>query len=232
MDRIAHFLSDNDNLESEALRMYSMSYNPSANIHDVKGDSSNLQLLQTCQCCFQDDVPFYSSYGCVGGDHSFCMSCIQKYVEEWVFGGSIYALQDRLDGTKALPCLNAGLQTSNTRQFHYIPPSVIQSCVPAPTYSAFWERLDFISKKGQTQERLAEPNFPVPPRKEEKQGRMPSHQWTRNFIGNKCHKATEALTKARLRRCPFCQTQFFKELSTCNRIQCPTCQKVNCDVCR
>lgn len=175
----------------------------------------------TCHCCFEDIVQIpdaaVTGYHCtVGAHHFFCISCIRKYVEEWVYGGTMSAAQLKRtpDGGWALSCLAPGdeLPLGEQPNVHCLPTASIEPCVSAPVFQRFMEKIEAVTLRQQQ-------NDQVPDGK-----KTASHSFY--------HQAAEALTEALMRRCPSCHTQFFKEDGSCNKVRCPHCDAVMCYICR
>lgn len=191
-------------------------------------------MKRTCQCCFER-VDTGSARCCVGSGHFFCTICIRRYVEEWVYGGACYALQECPDESSlALPCMAPADPTSSPlAQPHYMSRTVVQQSLPELTFLNYLQKMESISRassEGDEGGCIILPTYKdtpsLPPR------RHPHESGSSTLVEVVCHQAAEAMTEAYLRRCPCCHTQYFKEPNTCNKVRCPTCRAVVCYICR
>ena len=187
-----------------------------------------LQDHPTCQCCLERVVHNNPSnavvlvngchcrYHTQQHEHFFCIQCIQKYIEEWLYGTTMSALelQHTPDGDWALPCLAPG--DDDNDHPHYLPMDTVRHCVSTQMFQQLVDKMAAKTVRPETAREnyilAAEPNASPSP----------------TFY----HQAAEALTEALMRRCPSCHTQFFKDVDSCNKVRCPECRADMCYVCR
>lgn len=181
-----------------------------------------------CQCCFDDISPSdFSWVACTNAEelHCFCADCLRRYVEEWVFGGASYPLWKGDEDDKVyLPCLSPDCKVG------YVAEEAVEHVVSNKVWLKYTEKMVRV--------RYAEPQGlvvrvespPVSP-KPKKSGRENSTS-SKNSLDESCHAVEEALTNAKVRKCPVCHTRFLKEADSCNKMRCPNCKWCVCYICR
>lgn len=188
-----------------------------------------------CGCCC-GDFAFDNIVQCSEG-HLFCKRCVQKYVEETVFG----------NGKSHVKCI-----TSETNCEGFFPDSMLRQALPETTFQKYQEAVarDVVSGAQIPLVTCCKCSLQV--ELEESAGIVlvcPScTQETCRLCGEEAHiplrcseveKKTqtnarltveEAMTEARLRLCRKCKTKFYKT-EGCNKMTC-TCGAILCYICR
>lgn len=222
-------------------------------------DITNVQPSRpqiVCQCCF-DDIPQsdYTWVTCSSVDkeissdrHAFCADCIRRYAQEFVFGGQSYSLvKVTTDGMKArhhLPCMSPDCQKHG-----YITEQAVEQIVTERVWEQYTEKMGRISvvrtqslppiamsgelarshgpSRSRVRSTVDPPARPLPTR-----ATSPKERRKSSALDDSYHRAEEALTNAKVRRCPVCYTTFLKEENSCNKIRCPSCRYCMCYSCR
>ena len=180
--------------------------------------------FQVCQCCYDEirrtnnkmATEITTEYTCNTGTHKFCHDCVKQYIQTWVYAES-YPLRDTPEQTKALPCL-ASSQCSDC----FLSTSLVENVCTDQVWEAYQEKMFRVMSVG---------NW-----KADKQDTFGTESSHSNDDGDKDKTAVaantlnEALTEAKLRRCPDCFTPFLKETG-CNKIPCPSCRILICYIC-
>ncbi len=203
------------------------------NIEMATADGSLIE----CGCCC-GDYPFESIVQCTEG-HLFCKTCLQRYVEQTVFG----------DGRSLLKCMNtmgevcAGhfsdemirlslsdkvfVKYSQAQTRDALKAAEIAGLVVCHACSL---QVEMAEEAGSVLTcptcskdtcRLCgdESHVPLKCSEVEKKGQT-----------SKRLSVEEAMTEARIRECPKCKTRFFKT-EGCNKMTC-TCNTLICYICR
>lgn len=181
----------------------------------------------TCQCCYENIIEsrlIEDGHRCNNEQHLFCVNCIGRYVEEWLYGGTMSAmrLQKTPNGDWALPCLATGEQ----EQPHYLPMTAVQPSVSDQVFKQFVEKIE-TTVLFQEQQYRHDQSGPSNAALE-----VATTSEAQKLDQSYYHQAAEALTEATMRRCPSCHAQFYKETNSCNKVRCPHCRATMCYVCR
>jgi len=179
----------------------------------------------TCQCCFENIIENrLGGHHCIDQQHLFCVNCVRRYVEEWLYGGTMSAssLHKTPNGGWALPCLAPGDQDHP----HYLPVTAVQLSVSDQVFQHFVEKVEttVILQEQQFRHIDSGPSTAV--------AVVDTTSEAQELDQSYFHQAAEALTESLMRRCPSCHTQFYKETDSCNKVQCPHCRAIMCYVCR
>ena len=179
-----------------------------------------------CQCCYQDiSQPAVRSLVCSTEQHSFCIDCVRKYVEMWVFGGAFYTTRDAGEAVVALPCLDG------TCMDGYFSAETVSKAVRAKVAEQYHDKLVRMEDIGSDVWQYSSNDT------------KDVHATKTALLAEKSlssidlleqgyHQAEEALTNAKLRQCPLCKTSFLKEADSCNKMTCPLCRRFTCYICR
>lgn len=181
--------------------------------------TSSQQLV--CQCCFDDIVSNSSSHvACAGVNdlHPFCLDCVRRYAEEWVFGGTIYPLSQHAD-KKYLPCLSSDCKGG------HIPEESVRTSVSPTIFSQYVSKM--LEEKSKRSVSSTE-SIPT----DVSRARGSPRTSGKSTLDESYHVAEEALTDAKVRKCSVCHTRFLKEEDSCNKMRCPSCRYCTCYICR
>jgi len=176
-----------------------------------------------CQCCYGDMIVDSNSRlaKCSTGRHHFCSDCIRRYVESFVYGEP-YLLRDGVtdDGFvfKVLPCLASDCTEG------YLSHELIQRTSKMEVWEAYQEKIFHIAAlEDQIHDKSSWEAPEVPPPAASSAAISPEERVI--------HHVEEAMTEAKLRRCPVCRTPFLKEAGYCNKMRCPCCRTCVCYIC-
>ena len=182
--------------------------------------------VPVCQCCYED-IHTAPVVRCSIGAHSFCPSCIKRYVETWVYGEPypIKDIPDKADGSfKALPCLSGSCTEG------YIPHNAVQGTNSEHVWESYQEKMfHAMSLKDDVT-----PSTKPAPKSLAQAGsdEVTEEESVSSSMDQGYRAVEEAMTEAKLRRCPECHTPFLKESGYCNKIRCPSCRTAVCYICR
>jgi len=205
-----------------------------------------------CQCCYEDILSSDDDWvTCANPDaafHCFCSPCLNRYVEEWVFGGAAYPLMTLPRNANdindpegifrcALPCMAISCDGRG-----HIPNEAIKHAVSALVWNQFVEKMQRIRNAKITGIALGgrEGSDDIPNVVDATASATTAYQQNRSdslpsqgsSIDESIHRAEEALTDTKVRKCGVCHTRFLKEEDTCNKMRCPSCQYCTCYICR
>jgi len=171
-----------------------------------------------CQCCYQDAV---NVVGC-NGNHSFCMRCVSKYIEEWLYGGANYQLLRTKEQIQALSC------PSPECKLGYLENDAIKKALSPRVWMQYQEKMSCVqraSENGEDYFSVVEENV--------SDESHDSAMWSSasSIIERKVHDLEEALTNAKVRQCPTCSRRFLKDEDFCNRMKCSRCKTCICYIC-
>ncbi len=196
--------------------------------------------LIECNCCY-DDVSFEEMTQCTDG-HLFCVSCLERYTSENLFGQQKTTLKCMSVGDDGKPCSGGFTQQMLERA---LPKKVLKKLdeaiftnavekagvedlcrCPECDFQAMLpegERIFRCPAPGCFFESCKDcgepPHFPLKCDEVEKRAHLDSRK-----------KVEEAMTTARIRECPGCKKRFFK-VEGCNKMTC-ACGVISCYVCR
>ena len=183
---------------------------------------------QVCQCCYDEIRAIRttntvdSKYTCNTGKHKFCHDCVKQYIETWVYAES-YPLRDTPEQTKALPCL-ASSQCSDC----FLSTSLVERVCAAKVWEAYQEKMFRIMSVGNWKADYSDSCDTFGTESSYSDDDDDDDDEDKTVVA--ANKLNEALTEAKLRRCPDCFTPFLKETG-CNKIPCPSCHTVICYIC-
>ena len=187
--------------------------------------------VPVCQCCYED-VHTAPVVRCSTGVHSFCSNCIKRYVETWVYGEP-YPIQDipgQEEGSffKALPCLSGGCTEG------YLPHEAVQGANSEQVWESYQEKMFHVMslKDDVTQSTKPAPKSPPVHVVGNDEDEGTEEESVSSSVDQGYRTVEEAMTEAKLRRCPECRTPFLKESGYCNKIRCPSCRTAVCYICR
>ncbi|XP_062508613.1 E3 ubiquitin-protein ligase RNF216-like [Corticium candelabrum] len=200
-------------------------------------ESRELGQMFECGCCF-GEVIFEDLVQCAEG-HLFCCECMRLYAKEAAFG----------QGKASLACMSEGCE----KNFLY---DQLRKALPSDVLEKYEERvteenLSLAEMPGLV--RCPNCNYAAVMSPDDKVFRCQNseclmktcryckEEWSEHF-GKPCNEVEkqsdlkfrltieEQMTEAKIRRCPKCNTQFFKE-EGCNKMTC-RCQCTMCYICR
>ena len=206
-----------------------------------------------CQCCFEEIMAAHSS-SCEGNpSHTFCNDCLRRYVTEWTFGGADYELKEGY----TLPCMAAncsegyiphtaveGVCSEGLWENYQEKVFRTEALASMPLRSTNVTRYkSFTSHHGRV-EQEEESIYALSRRRsfddeDVLQGVIRSES-VPDIVRTSHHKppspapvtkVAEAMTQAKVRKCPNCAISFLK-VSGCNKMKCPMCKTYMCYICR
>ena len=212
-----------------------------------------------CNCCYAD-CAFEEMVSCIHEGHLFCIDCVRRHAEEQIFGcgklgriktasNTANALSNSsndqdgelncmyLNGCnshfsrsallKALPTkvmekydeiqASQALETAGMRDLCKCPKCNFQAIVPESEMIYSCPNCQYQSCRKCGEESHIPLRCEEVEKKDETSARL---------------RVEEAMTKARVRRCPKGCSQPFYKVEGCNKMTCPTCRSFICYVCR
>lgn len=174
-----------------------------------------------CQCCYNEltatagDNDSSALAQCNHGVHQFCSDCVAHYTQAFAFGEPYPLRQEPATAFRVLPCLS-----SDCADDGYIPHGVIEKHCSAPVWKAYQEKI--FTNSPTEPSNLKQPPSEIVSAASRRQNRKKNRGY---------HRIEEALTEAKVRRCPNCATPFLKEAGYCNKLRCPSCSTAVCYIC-